>query len=1757
MRRIFISLLTTVVVIGLFSTISISDAQELAIPSQKTDVEQSSPVKESKYIQKNKINIVPPAPDSTVILQGGDDIASAMFIPALPYFDSGTTAGYTDDYDEACPYTGSTSPDVVYLYIPDNEGFIDISLCTSSYDTKLYVYEYDTENLLECDDDGCGNQSHISGLLVYPGQELYIVVDGYGGDFGNYEIYVDGFFVYEYLPGDVNMIASNWPPIVAGSDITYLVNYYRGIAEPCMIADGSFWASADANGDCMIIASDVTKLVTYIRGLTSISYCADFEPVWLTPEDLPPSAPPSWPHCDGSFSDSLTHDVFFWFGNVDGSPVYLTTEDSLVIDVFVQTDDSAFIGDMFLPIGIEDQYVDSFLTDMHEIYYPLTEWGLIYFSTHYGSPPNPAGWSSQSFTAIAQSGGPISPWLHEETPHQIMKLFATPASDTSNIGDPIYCIGEGETPFDLPLRAGDTLGWYDYPITSSFSPVIFDLEDTSEVTFEYLPGDVSMATGAWPPMVLGTDVTFFVNVFTNDWWEMRCHLSNPSAPSPPGTTFWAAADVNGDCMITGNDVTQLVRFFRGQASINYCPEYPPAWSTPGDLPPSAPDGWPNCEDISDDYSDPFESSPDPEITFWYGNLDSSPLTVEIGKRANIDVYVQTSPTVMGGYVHVPLGVEDQYFDSLLSQTEGQFRYPFNEWFRAFFSQPFGSPPNPAGWSSQSFMGWADDLYGDPWLNATTPINILTFVVRASESPEFLGDTVQCIGVGGHPTNVSLYVGAALGAGDYPVAASVSPVHFICPPENGAIGGMVTDGGSNPLIDVHVSATGSSSGDDYSDLTGYMIDCLEPGSFDVLFSLAGYHDTTVYNVTVNPGTITPLSVILTAIEPPGGWIYHQPSSFTDTVNAGSVKWTGAWLINYDDSYQVTINSMEISDTSWIIVDDLSGTVISTQDSVFMPITFDLEGFSDEIVTGQIIINHDGVEEIEILECQINVTSTPAVGPVIRTFPPGGGSILSYMNFELEPDVNGLINIRVFNDGDLPLILDDVIITNLACIDSIIPPSVAGDTVTTLGYYDLFFELNTTDLATQQCNGEIKILSNESDVIRSVSINVADTNMAGPNGYGDVNFDGWCNEADITYLIKQLAENDSAYCIPGADADNSGEVDLLDVEFLEDYLREDDEAPINECGSTDRYRNHLPDNQVQMSFESGSRDDCISIPVMVQNQSYFKSQISFKCASGLFDSAQVENVVGLGLKPYLKVYPGGSPDSVIVVISDSSQTGSRISFESLTTIYNLKLYITSDAPIGIHRLVPSAPDDIRGPTVFIQNDTESTLRGPMFPGTLLSINPEVTLDNITGIPSVNYTTVQNSFYPTLTITSDASVTAELIVNIIDPTIEDEDSSVVYSDTSEQVLDIGTHPYSLAEWTTSPPGAYKTIAAIIIAQNESDKCGAVKGIHFTNSIHTGIPVGQGFEGGPSLRGGRSRTRPQLLFDNWNEGWRNISADGRVPPEWETIDTIDTEDADGWCAAFSPYFSEVFQGPHDEWLIYGPWTPGGDTSLVNPSVSFWERGIHWYDRGNQHEIYVVKGGSTFEIGSLPPPTAVHTPANHIGLNRSWSKSIIQLADSIVSGDTLWLAFRYIGEDDTEDFDEWCIDYVEWNSGNRYNYLPGDANMAVWTPAATWPTRVIGSDVTYLVNYFRQDPNSLPCSLNGFWCSADANGNCEVLQSDVTRLVSYFRGDQIIEWCQDCEPTWPTFDDLPAEVPDGWPYCEEGGIILNTKIIPQESRFR
>ena len=99
---------------------------------------------------------------------------------------------FINDYDYVCPYSGSTSADVVYAWVATagGTGAITVDLCASVYDTKVYVYN-SSMAVIACNDDYCSFQSIVSNVPVTVGATYYIVVDGYGGSCGTYNMLVD------------------------------------------------------------------------------------------------------------------------------------------------------------------------------------------------------------------------------------------------------------------------------------------------------------------------------------------------------------------------------------------------------------------------------------------------------------------------------------------------------------------------------------------------------------------------------------------------------------------------------------------------------------------------------------------------------------------------------------------------------------------------------------------------------------------------------------------------------------------------------------------------------------------------------------------------------------------------------------------------------------------------------------------------------------------------------------------------------------------------------------------------------------------------------------------------------------------------------------------------------------------------------------------------------------------------------------------------------------------------------------------------------------------------------------------------------------------------------------------------------------------------------------------------------------------------------------------------------------------------------
>jgi hypothetical protein len=134
--------------------------------------------------------------------EGGEDILTAWLIPSLPFADTGATCDNLDDYDEACPYIGSDSPDVVYAWMPSYDGAYSVDLWGSTYDTKVYIYDA-AMNVIACNDDYYDDYTSLIDIAEFcSGDTYFIVIDGYSGDCGEYVLHIDEFS----LPPPVTLV---------------------------------------------------------------------------------------------------------------------------------------------------------------------------------------------------------------------------------------------------------------------------------------------------------------------------------------------------------------------------------------------------------------------------------------------------------------------------------------------------------------------------------------------------------------------------------------------------------------------------------------------------------------------------------------------------------------------------------------------------------------------------------------------------------------------------------------------------------------------------------------------------------------------------------------------------------------------------------------------------------------------------------------------------------------------------------------------------------------------------------------------------------------------------------------------------------------------------------------------------------------------------------------------------------------------------------------------------------------------------------------------------------------------------------------------------------------------------------------------------------------------------------------------------------------------------------------------------------------
>ena len=166
-----------------------------------------------------------------ILLQGDCSDYIDLSGQPLPISVTGTTAGATNDYGPFDSWPScwrgnwdtlsNAGPDITYKWTAPADGRYTISLCGSSYDTGLLLYNFTCptepsypEDFICGNDDFCGIQSALYCMEFLGGQEILIIVDGYVNSAGNYQLniseyqpsadlatFIDSTMQSEHIPG--------------------------------------------------------------------------------------------------------------------------------------------------------------------------------------------------------------------------------------------------------------------------------------------------------------------------------------------------------------------------------------------------------------------------------------------------------------------------------------------------------------------------------------------------------------------------------------------------------------------------------------------------------------------------------------------------------------------------------------------------------------------------------------------------------------------------------------------------------------------------------------------------------------------------------------------------------------------------------------------------------------------------------------------------------------------------------------------------------------------------------------------------------------------------------------------------------------------------------------------------------------------------------------------------------------------------------------------------------------------------------------------------------------------------------------------------------------------------------------------------------------------------------------------------------------------------------------------------------------------
>ena len=124
-----------------------------------------------------------------------DNCANATSVGNVTNLSFDTTSATSDG-----PGHCTTGPNIWYVYTATQSGGVTVSLCGSSYDTTLAVYDGSDcppklEDLIRCNDDFCGKQSEVT-FYVSAGRDYLIEIGGWEGYTGQGVLNIS----YEMVP---------------------------------------------------------------------------------------------------------------------------------------------------------------------------------------------------------------------------------------------------------------------------------------------------------------------------------------------------------------------------------------------------------------------------------------------------------------------------------------------------------------------------------------------------------------------------------------------------------------------------------------------------------------------------------------------------------------------------------------------------------------------------------------------------------------------------------------------------------------------------------------------------------------------------------------------------------------------------------------------------------------------------------------------------------------------------------------------------------------------------------------------------------------------------------------------------------------------------------------------------------------------------------------------------------------------------------------------------------------------------------------------------------------------------------------------------------------------------------------------------------------------------------------------------------------------------------------------------------------------